>query len=225
MRKVRSWRDPFLGHRVYSATAGSNVGHNWKITDTSAAGTPTYAPPSGSNGRGLKIDLVADNEVENLCASFSDLLCFDIDDLVEVRIRALMNQAAFTTGSQLAFGLASARNDAIDSIAAAALFRVIGADSTTLVVVETDDGVVDKDDIATGKTLVNVEKDFLISFARGKADVRFFIGGEPVALGTTFDMSNYAAGLQPFIQLQKAANTNTDGVTIKDFEVVYREAA
>jgi hypothetical protein len=70
-----------------------------------------------------------------------------------------------------------------------------------------------------------VEKDFLISFARGKADVRFFIGGEPVALGTTFDMSGYSAGLQPFIQLQKTATTATDGVTIKDFEVVYREAA
>lgn len=225
MRKVISWRDPFSGHRVYSATAGSNVGHNWKITDTSSAGAPTYAPPATSGGRGLKLDLAADNEVENVCASFADLLCFDIDDLVEVRIRALMNQAALTSGSSVAFGMASARNDAIDSLAAAALFRVIGADSTTNVVVETDDGVTDKDDIATGRTLINVAKDFVISFARGKSDVRFFIDGAPVALTTTFSMAGYSDGLQPYVQLQKTATTAVDGITIKDFEVVYREAA
>jgi hypothetical protein len=225
MRKITTWRDNFVGHRIYSATAGSNVGHNGKITDTSAAGTPTYAPPSGSNGRGLKIDFDATNESQIVTWSWADLLQLDIDDIVEARIRVIMNQAALTSPTMLAFGLASAQNNTIDSITAAALFRVVGADSTTNVVVESDDGTTDKDDIATGKTLINVAKDFRISFARGKSDVRFFIGGEPVALGTTFDMSQYASGLQPFLQHQKASGTQLDGVTLLDFAVDYREQA
>jgi hypothetical protein len=49
---------------------------------------------------------------------------------------------------------------------------------------------IDNDDKATGQTLINAEKEFVISFANGLKDVRFFIDGQPVALTTTFDMSN-----------------------------------
>lgn len=223
MKKVTTWRDTFFGHRVYSATAGSNVGHNWKMTDTSAAGTPTYAPPSGSNGRGLKIDFDATAEIQNVDAALADLLQLDIDDIVEIRMRVLMNQAALDPTSTLTFGLKSARNDNPDSTTANAQFKIDGSASTTLVVVETDDNVNDNDDKATGKTLINAAKDFVISFARGKRDVRFFVDGEPVAEGTTFDMSNYSSGLQPFIQLQKTANANVNGVTLLDVEVKYRD--
>jgi hypothetical protein len=222
MKRVCTWRDDFTGHRVYSATAGSNVGHTGRIKDTSAAGTPTYAPPAGSNGKGLKVDFDNTNESQIVTWYHSDLLQFDIDDLIEIRIRAIMNQAALTSPSMLAFGLASAQNDTIDSLTAAALFRVIAGDSTTLVVCESDDGTTDKDDIATGKTLINVAKDFRISFARGKRDVRFFIDGGPVAVATTFDMSAYSAGLQPFAQLQKASGTQTDGFTLLGFEIDHR---
>ena len=221
MKCARKWWDWFVGHRVYSATAGSNIGHNWKITDTSLAGTPTYAPVAG--GRGLKVDFDNTNEVQNVCVNWADLLALDIDDLAEVRFRVKMNQAALNAASQFAFGLQSARNDAIDSIAAHASFRVIGGDSTTLVVVESDDGVTDKDDVAAGLTLINAAKDFVISFTNGKSDVRFFIDGQPVAMGTTFDMSQYSSGLQPFFQLQKTASTNTDGFTVEGVEVTFRE--
>jgi hypothetical protein len=44
----------------------------------------------------------------------------------------------------------------------------------------------------------------------GKQDVKFYIDGVRVAKDTTFDMSGYSAGLQPIVQLQKAANTNAD---------------
>ena len=94
------------------------------------------------------------------------------------------------------------------------MFRVIGADSATNVVVESDDGTNDNNDVATGQTLVNTYRDFKISFATGTNDVRFFVGGQPVATSTTFDMSNYTGALQPFLQIQKTADTNTDGVTL-----------
>lgn len=222
MKTSRCWRDDFIGHRVYSATAGSNVGHNWKITKT-GAGAMTFVP--AANDRGVTMTLEATNEVQNICLNFADYLPFDIDDLLYVRFKAKMSQALLTSGSALAFGLQSARNDAIDSIANHASFRVIAADDQSKVVVESDDGTTDKDDIPTGQTLVNAWKDFLISFANGKADVRFFIDGQPVAMDTKFDMSAYSGALQLYCQLQKTATTNADGMTFGPCEVEFREAA
>lgn len=202
----------FFGQGTFTATAADNA--PFIITDTSSSGAPTYAYVDGSATGELKVDLASTNEVENVCVSMGDVLQYDIDNLVEVEYRIKMNQAALTSGTSLAFGVTGDRNDAIDSIAQLALFRVIAADSTTLVVCESDDGTTDKDDIATGKTLINAYKDFKISFACGKGDVRFFIDGEPVATATTFDMSAYSASLQPFMQLQKTATTAVDGFTV-----------
>jgi len=57
-------------------------------------------------------------------------------------------------------------------------------------------------------------KRFVISFAAGKSDVRFFIDGDRVAAGTTFNMSQATGQLQPFVQLQKTSDNNTDSVSI-----------
>src|SRR5690349_7445073 len=101
MRKVLTWRDDFIGHRVYSNTAGSNVGHNWLIARTAAAGTPTFVPLTTE--RGLKVDMDAQNEVQNLCVYFADKLAWLLTDLLEVRFRVKMNQSALTSGSSFAF--------------------------------------------------------------------------------------------------------------------------
>lgn len=202
----------FFGQGTFTGTAADNA--PFLITDTSSAGTPTYAYVDGSATGELKVDLAATNEVENVCVSMGDVLQYDIDNIVEVEFRVKMNQAALTSGTSLAFGLTGDRNDAIDSIAQAVLFRLIAADSTTAVVCESDDGTTDLDDKATGKTLINVYKEFKISFARGKSDVRFFIDGEPVAQSTTFSLAAYTGSLQPFMQIQKTATTATDGFTV-----------
>ncbi len=221
MRKKYTWADYFTGHRVYSATAGSNVGHNWRITDTSSAGTPTYTPidnATDSNG-GLAVAFDSTSEVQNLCVNFADVLVWDIDRLIDINFRVKMNQAAVNAATSFAFGLQGDRNDAIDSIAQHASFRVIGGDSTTALVVESDDGTTDKDDVATGATLINAYKNFKISFATGTSDVRFFVDGQPVGESTTFSMSAYTGCLQPYFQIQKTAATATDG-----FSVCYVEA-
>lgn len=211
------YEDLFIGARVYSATATSNAGHNWHLTDTSSAGAPTCA--TVATGRGVAIDLASTTEVENMCLDHEDVLAFDIDNIIDIVFDVEMNQATADTATSLAFGLSSERNDAIDTIAEAALFRVIGSGSTTLVVVETDDGTTNNDDVATGVALINVNKQFKISFAAGTSDVRFFIDGQPVATGTTFDMSGYTGGLQPMVQLQKTSDSNTDGVTVTSCKV------
>ena len=196
----------------------------WKITDTSSAGTPTYVRgvDDGTTGGGafgvFAATLEATSEVQNVCLSWGDVLQIDVQDRVVFECRIKTNGATMTSGSSLAFGLTGDRNDTIDTIAQAALFRVIGADSTTLVVCESDDGTTDKDDIATGLTLINAYKYFKIDM-QDLTNVKFFMtdGNSKlvrVASGTTFDMSAYAGSLQPFFQIQKTATANTNGYVL-----------
>jgi hypothetical protein len=133
--------------------------------------------------------------------------------------------AVLTTGTELVFGLGSARNDTTDSVAANSWFKMVGATSTTLVVVETDDAVRDNDDVATGVTLGTSFKKFYIDFTGGKSNVKFYVDGVRVASATTFDMSSYTAGLQPMVQIQKAANTNVNGVIVDYVEVKSKRRA
>lgn len=209
--------DDFLGAEASFPTS-ADPATPWIVDDTSAAGTPTFT--TGTSAATLSFD--AQNEAQNICLHFADSLDFDIDDIINIEFRVKMGQAAVNAATSLAFGLSSARNDAIDSITEAALFRVVGGDSTTAVVVETDDGTNNNDDVATGKTLINAYKKFVIDFSGGKSDVKFYIDGDRVAASTTFNMSNYAAGLQPIVQLQKTAATATDSVVVDYVKVVSR---
>ena len=209
--------DDFFGGGTFGTSASEN--DPWVVADTSTSGTPTYTRVDGAATGEAALDLASTSEVENVCLSFGDTLCIDIDKVQGCEFRVKMNQATLDSASQVAVGLIGDRNDAIDSVAQAALFRVVGSASTTSVVVESDDGTNDNDDKATGQTLVNAYKRLRIDFSNGTSDVRFFMDDANgsltrVASSTTFDMSNYTGSLQPVIQLQKTADTNTDGVTV-----------
>lgn len=209
-----AYHDDFIGHGSLSSSQSADA---WLVDDTSASGTPVYER-GGINGEAT-LGFSSTNEAQNVCLHHGDDLNFDIDDIKRVVMRVKMGQAALDSATQVAFGVGSARADAIDSIAAAALFRVIGADDTTAVVVETDDGSNDNNDVATGQTLINSYKEFIIDFSGGKSDVKFYMDNgdgnlQRVASSTSFDMSGYSAGLQPIIQIQKTADTNTDSVIV-----------
>jgi hypothetical protein len=208
------YHDDFLGHGELPSSQSDS---DWLVDDTSSSGTPTYT--KGGIGGEATLALASTAEVENVCLHHGDDLNFDIDSLKRVEFRIKMGQAAMDTASQVAFGMCSARNDAIDSIAEQACFRVIGADDTTAVVCESDDGSNNNDDVATNQVLADSYKRFVIDFAGGKSDVKFYMDNgdgalSRVASGTTFNMSNYSAGLQPFVQIQKTSDTNTDSVVI-----------
>jgi len=217
MQDFWCFEDDFFGGGTLST---SGQGDPWVVTKT-GSGTAVYVDGSASGE--VTIDNESTGEVQNTCLSFGDKLAMDIDKIQGAEFRIKMNQAAVDATTSLAFGLAGDRNAAIDSIAQAALFRVIGGDSTTAVVVESDDGTNDNNDVATGQTLINAYKLFKIDFSQGTSDVRFYMddanGLRRVAAGTTFDMSNYTGSLQPFVQLQKTSDTNTDGVTIDYIKV------
>lgn len=218
-RGVKTFIDDFDRAQALTTTPGMN---GWTIADTSSAGTPTYLMATDT---GLTMTIAATSEAENICAYQNDVLIYDLASLQTVWFVArFVTQAdAVTT---LTMGVGSARNDTPDSVAVNAWFRVDGSASTSNVVVETDDGTTDNDDKATGTTMLLVYKKYLIDFTNGLADVRFFIDGQRVAAGTTFNMSAATAGqnVQPIIQLQKASGTGVPALSVVQYGAQYRYA-
>jgi hypothetical protein len=202
------FKDDFLGGNVLTAATTPGVGP-WKLTVTGAA-PPTAAMATPSNGGALLFTLTAGDEVQNVCLDFNNILAFDIDQLLSAEFR-VQCVASVTSAVSIGFGLQSARNNDLAATTAHAQFRIIGNNN---VVVETDDDVLDNNLIATGKTLGAAYKRFYIDFSGGKKNVKFYIDGERVAASKTFDMSNYSASLQPFLQIQKTTGTQTGTATI-----------
>jgi hypothetical protein len=214
IQDFQEFYDEFNG-TVATLPASADPASPWLIVDTSSSGTPTYT--KGTSVATLK--LASTNDIENVCLAFGDALDFDIDDIQRIEMRVRLD-VTMTTGTELVFGLGSARSDTTDSVAANAWFKMVGANSTTLVYCETDDGVRDVDDVSSGQTLGTSFKRFVIDFTGGKSDVKFYIDGIHVAQSQTFNMSGYSSGLQPIVQLQKAANTNVNGVVIDYVKVI-----
>lgn len=214
---------------------GSADGGPWVKTVDASSGTPGV---SAVNGK-LKMIFTSNTQAENLCLYFGDQLPYDIDELIRADFWVDV-PATLDSATQLAFGMVSARNDDIDTIGEAALFRLIANNN---VVVETDDGTNNNDDVSTGLTLGTTTRRFSIDFATGvqtvappgvskggKGSIEFSAENSqgllrPVARNTLFDMSNYAGGLQPFVQLQKTSDANQDYVQVKRVRIEYRESA
>jgi hypothetical protein len=213
----------FRGQDIFSVTAADNA--PFLITDTSAAGSPTYAietPSSAGSVGGLAVTMAATNEIENLCVSQNDNLQYLIGQIIEVEFRLKMAQATLNAASMFAFGLTSARNDTIASLTNSCLFRLVGA--SNVVKIDTRDGTVTNNGVSTNQTLANAFKNFRISFATGKKDIRFFVDDVPaiVPAVSAFDMSNTALGLQIFLQIQKTAATPTDGFVVDYIRIAGR---
>ncbi len=218
LRDFRNYSDDFIGPAVSFPTS-ANIASPWVYAVTGAA------PPTAQRNNDRKVlTLTSASQIQILGGSHGDALAFDIDDIQRVVMRAKNGASTFTSGSILVFGVGSARNDTADSVTAHAWFRMEGANSTTVVYVETDDDVRDNNDVSTGVTLGTTYKEFVIDFTGGKQDVKFYIDGQRVAASTTFDMSSYSAGLQPIVQLQKAANTNADVFEMDYIEIVPKRA-
>ena len=115
LQDFQEWCDDFNG-AVATLPTSADPATPWLVDDTSSSGSPTYTKGTSV----ATLTLASTNEVENVCLHFGDSLDFDIDDLLHIELRVKMGQAALDSASSVAFGLASARNDAIDSIAAAA---------------------------------------------------------------------------------------------------------
>lgn len=202
---------------------GAALGPEWSVTDTSSSGTPTKE--MHADGYHLAFDNTS--EVQNLCLSWGDVLSLDIGLLKSIEFLLLWDASTKDSATSLAFGIQSARNDNPDSTTINAQFRMKAAGTGLTLEAETDDGVTDVDDKSTGQSLSTTLKKCKIDFRAGLNDVRFFVDGQPVCTDTTFDMSAISSGnVQPFVQLQKTADTNTDGVKVRRIIVeAFEEAA
>ena len=119
------------------------------------------------------------------------------------------------TGVCVVFGMAGNHNLDKDSVTEAAWFRL---DASLALKVETDDTTNNNDDIDTGITLVaGVKHIYRIDFST-LSDVKFFVDGNRVAYGTTFDMSNLSASeakMQPYFSLDKATGSGLGDMNIE----------
>jgi len=213
-RKI-CFEDDFNRGQTYTTTPGFN---GWTLEITGS--TPTIV---NQNGGGVKLTLTSTSEAQICTLYQNDVLAIPLLNLQNIRFNAVV--AGIDSVTTLVMGLASAQNDTADSVATNAWFRMQGSASTTAVVTETDDGTTDNDDKSTGATLAAVSKEFIIDFSKTN-DIRFFIDGSPVSLGTTFSMAAATSStyVQPFFQLQKASGTGVPSVTIGCIEVNYTKA-
>ncbi|HBH54958.1 MAG TPA: hypothetical protein DDY91_24005 [Planctomycetaceae bacterium] len=201
--------DHFCRAQALSTTPGMN---GWTVKDTSPSGTPTYLCVT-EDGGAMALTLAATSEAEIVTMYQNDVLPLDLAQLQ--RIGFIVKVAGVDSATQIAFGVASAQNDTLDSVAVNAWFRIDGSADTGKVVIETDDGVTDNDDNVTGQTLGSAYKKCEIDFGKGLGDIRFFIDGQPVG-AETFSLLGITAGqnVQPFVQVQKASGTGVAAITI-----------
>ncbi len=218
--------EDFNGNLAPPLTASTDGGI-WVKADTSAAGAPTVATVAAPGSPGeIALTMVSTVEAENLCLYFGDHLAFDIDLIQYFETRLKITSAVDATTSAL-WGMTGNRHDVHDTIAQTAIFRVI---LNNTVVVESDDGTNDNNDISTGSLVTGTGyKRYAVSFANGSADVRFFMDNANgslarVAAGTTFDMSNYTGGLQPNFQIQKTSDSNVDVLTVDYVYIKYKRS-
>jgi len=199
---------------------------------TAAGGSPTVA---AVNLGGVKLTLDATNEIQVLTLSLGDILPFAINKLQRVAFHIEASDS-FDASVSAAFGVASAMNADLDAIAAAAMFKAAGSNA---IVAETDDGVINTDDVVTGLSIgstpgwfginleTGIQRNAPPSMPKGHASNVYFygnkgrIGYQHVAKTTLFDMSNYSAGLQPFVRLQKSASTAVASLTVNEIILDY----
>lgn len=214
--------EDFIGQTAIPANGtGDAASGPWQIKDTSAAGSPTKVISGDADNGQLALAFSNTDEAQILTLYWGDEQNIDSDQEPVVDFRLSLD-AQFTAGTILVFGLASAQNDTADTVANHGWFRIEGANLNLLV--ESDDGTTDDNDNDTTVDLVAATMyEFRVSLSSlhgGSATAaKFFyrstLGGDWTELLTT---TTFAVGadtaLQPFLQLQKASGTATDGIKI-----------
>jgi len=219
------FEDDFIGGGTFGTSAGVDP---WVATITGT--TPTVTRIDLSETAGVyrpgvaQLVFAGSTEIQNATLSFGDKLAFDINKTrgFECGLRYVAEASSKKdTTTTMAWGLTGDRNAAIDSIAIASIFRLAGTADIAAqpVVVENDDGTNTNDDVATGLTMTDLLwYKFKIDLS-DLTNVKMYGGLADGALNrlapnTTLNMSSYAGGLQPFFQLQKTSDANTDALQI-----------
>ena len=194
--------------------AGLQTTDQWTAIDVSSAGntTPLIAADVGNGVARLPLDVTSEAQESGLTWGDQRPLVLNQGLIFEARVAL---QTLPTLLSEAVFGLAGDKNAVADSVAESIWFKV---DGNGVVVVENDDTSNTNDDISTGTTLTAGTYAIFRIDCTTITDCRFYINGESVATGTTFDMSNVAAlKLQPYFHIAKASGA---GLGVLDVDYV-----
>lgn len=218
--------DDFVGAYLMKYTTDENTTAFWKTVETNL-NTAIGLSDDVVNGVAAII-LDSDDNSEIGCLYFGDNLCLSMKQglVFETRLTFSTLPTTGTETVQAVFGLASAHNATLNSIATNAWFRVESSANTALLW-ETDDGDTDDDDNSTGITLVagtyNIYKIDCRDLSNG---VKFYVDGTLV--GTSADMdtnlSSTEAKVQPYFNVSKvksSANTGT-GTMLIDYVKIWQ---
>lgn len=222
--------DDFIGAQSIPVTATGDRRWTKKITKT--AGSPTVAGKS-SGQHSVELALDATNEAQAATLYQGDVLNLLADDVQSLAFR--VQGAAIAANQVLWFGLMTAENDAPESATHYCGFRIDGANNpTNSIAVDAKDG--------SNPTLNNQASplllpaatylDFVIDFANGLGDVRFFAGDSGrngrltrILPTTTFNLAGLSGTyLQVLAQLSKASGTGAPTADIDYVEVLYRRS-
>lgn len=198
--------DDFLGE-AYNTTF-------WGTTETVTGGTLVAGlvddAVNGIYGAGL------DNtdEAQISALHFGDNLCLSMNQglIFEARLTFLTLPTTGTETVQAVWGLASAHNATLDSIATNAWFRLESTANTTLLW-ETDNGDTDDDDNDASTTLVASTYNIFRIDCTDTSAVKFYVDE---ALVGTSDMSttlsSAEAKVQPYFNVSKAKSAANTGI-------------
>lgn len=205
--------DDFLGFKLNKYVAAEQAGAVWGTTETNL-NTAINVLEDEPNGVAAII-LDADDNAEVGALYFGDNLCFSMKfGLVwEARLCFHVLPTTGTETVQAAFGLASAHNTTLDSVATNAWFRVESAAQTALLW-ETDDGNTDDDDNAAGVTLVaDTYHIYRIDCRDLVNGVKFYVDNELVGQSADFltNLTDSEAEVQPYFNCSKAVAANNTG--------------
>jgi hypothetical protein len=193
------FNDDFLGQAV-------NTTHNWTIVDVGGA-TPALLE-DGASGI-LNLPLTNTNEKQDAGYYQNDKRNWVLNQglIAEFRI----SPKVLPTGqTELYFGLCGdyVEGPIAEADAGPAEHIFFCMDGSGAVTIHTDDTANDNNAIATGVTLIAEQWAICRIDCTTITDIKFYINGNAVATGTTFDMSTVAAlALQLHVMAHKETGT------------------
>lgn len=198
-----SFYDDFLGNAI-DTTA-------WGTRDTGAA-TEAVVADAANGVVGLALDATNEAQLAGIDWANQRTLVLNQKLVFEARWRL----STLPTGSVVAcVGLCGDHNAAVDTVAESIWFR---ADGNGQITVETDDTVNETSKVATGITVTTADWIVTRIDCSNPASILFYINGNRVASGTTFNMSQVAAlALQPVARIGKEAIATSVGTLQVDY--------
>lgn len=221
--------DDFLGYKLNKFVTAEQTGAWWGSTEVKTGGTVTVAVLEDTPNGVASVAIDNTDEAQVAALHCGDNLCLSLKQglMFEARVTFHVLPTTGTETVQSVFGLASAHNNTLDSIATNAWFRVESAAQTALLW-ETDDGNTDDDDNAvSGVTLVaDTYHIYRIDCTNLATGILFYV--DNALVGTSGDMltnlTDAEAKVQPYFNVSKAksaANTGT-GTMYVDYVRVWQ---